>query len=636
MWAMKGPGVLRFAGPLLLGAVAASGAGTEEPPSDGVSNGAGAIVRDEIRPIRDELAPLIRAAQARFQIPGLSLILVRGNETLWAEGFGFADEARGVPATPDTVYRAGSLAKPFTATAVMQLAERGDIDIDQPLNGYLSELSIRSRFDTTAEPITVRSVLSHHAGMPTDLNKGMWTNQPFTEVAVKLSEEYAAFPPNLVFSYSNVGYTLLGHMVEKVSGLPYAQYVKERILRPLGMAHSELAAGVPHSEAVAKGYRDGRELELPPIRDVPALGLSSSVSDLGKFLSFMLETGCAGGQQLVLPGTLEEMFEPQNAKVGLDLDVVIGLGWFLEEGSIPQAGPVIRHGGTTLAFSGEMILLPDKGLGAAVLANADGSRRVVSRLAEQMLARVLNAKMQPLAAELFIETLAKEQEIRMPADAAGSYATDLGLISIRPKDAKLCACIVEETFDLIPYPDGWLGVDRDALGSMPPAVRPLSQMRFQTQTIDGREVIVAKSGEKQIVLGEKIPAEPIPEVWLRRVGKYELLNPDEHFPLTDPEVKLREGHLCMSYKLPRLSSSTIQVPLRPISDTEAIILGLGRTRGETLRAITVDGVERLRYSGFEGRRLSADSGGQQTDRQAGSPIVEPPASPPPDQRHDAE
>jgi hypothetical protein len=187
------------------------------------------------------------------------------------------------------------------------------------------------------------------------------------------------------------------------------------------------------------------------------------------------------------------------------------------------------------------------------------------------------------------------------------------LISIRPKDAKLCACIVEETFDLIPYPDGWLGVDRNALGSLPSAVRPLAGMRFQTQTIDGREIIVAKKGGKQMVLGEKIPDEPVLEVWLRRVGKYELLNPDEHFPLTEPELKLREGQLCMSYKLPRLSSSTIQVPLRPISDTEAIVLGLGRTRGETLRAITVDGAERLRYSGFEGRKSRGERTGEQQD-----------------------
>ncbi len=139
-------------------------------------------------------------------------MLVRGGEVLCEEGFGLADVAKNQAATADTRYRAGSLAKPMTAIAVMQLAEKGMVDIDQPLVGYLPVFSIRSRFDTTAQPITVRSVLSHHAGLPTDLNKGMWTEQPFTAVASKLREEYACFPPNLVFSYSNVGYTLLGHL----------------------------------------------------------------------------------------------------------------------------------------------------------------------------------------------------------------------------------------------------------------------------------------------------------------------------------------------------------------------------------------------------------------------------------------
>lgn len=592
---------LGVAGPLLLAAT--SGEGTDAAHSQPTSVGTEAIVSDEIRLIRDDLAPLIRAAQERFQVPGLSLVLVRGNETLWAEGFGFADLTRGIPATPDTVYRAGSLAKPLTATAVMQLAERGEIDIDQPISGYLPELAVRSRFDTTATPITVRSVLSHHSGMPTDLNKGMWTDQSFTDVAGALAEEYVAFPPNLVFSYSNVGYTLLGHMIGKVSGLPYARYMKDHIFDPLGMAHSEFATRALRPESGAKGYREAREVELLPTRDLPALGLYTSVSDLGRFMKAIL--ACEGVQRVLMPPALEEMFEPQNADIDLDLDVVTGLGWFLEDESIPQAGPVIRHGGTTLAFSGELILLPEQGLGAAVLANADGSRSLVSRLAEEVLGRVLNSNLRSASADLFIERLAKEQQTHRPADTAGNYATDMGLISIRPKDAKLCACIVEETFDLIPYPDGWLGVDRSALGSLPPAVRPLAGMRFQTQTIDGREVVVAKKGEKQLVLGEKIPLEPVPEVWLRRVGNYELLNPDEGFPLTDPQLKLREGQLCMSYKLPRLSASTIQVPLRPISDSEAIVLGLGRTRGETLRAINVDGTERLRYSGFEGRK--ADS-----------------------------
>jgi CubicO group peptidase (beta-lactamase class C family) len=595
---------LMGAGLLITGSVCDAGSDLTLPGS--VPAGPSTIIRAEIRSIRDDLAPLILAAQERFQVPGLSLVLVRSGETLWTEGFGLADVPRGIPATPDTVYRAGSLAKPFTAMAVMQLAEQGEVDIDQPLNGYLPELALRSRFDTTAAPITVRSVLSHHAGIPTDLNKGMWSEQPFTEVAAKLAEDYAAFPPDLVFSYSNLGYTLLGHMVAKVSGLPFSQYMDERILRPLGMTHTELARRPQRTGPAAKGYRNGTEQDPLPMRDVPALGLHTSASDLGRFLGALLAGGSAGERQVLLPRTLEEMFEPQNEDVDLDLDVVVGLGWFLEDGSIPGAGAVIRHGGTTLDFSAELILIPEKGLGVAVLANADGSRSIVARLAEEMLARVLGSDMAPVAADLFIESMAKGQESHRPAESAGYYATDLGLISIRPKDAKLCACIVEETFDLIPYPDGWLGVDRNALGSLPPTVRPLAQMRFQTQTIDGREVVVARKGDKQMVLGEKVPPEPVPEVWLRRVGKYELLNPDEDFPLIEPELKLREGQLCMSYKLPRLSSSTIQVPLRPVSDTEAIILGLGRTRGETLRAISDDGVERLRYSGFEGRRLPGE------------------------------
>jgi CubicO group peptidase (beta-lactamase class C family) len=584
----------------IISAVAQGAAPREDPGSGKERNRA--IVGSEVRAIRDALAPLVRAAQEKFRIPAVSLVLVRGERVLWAEGFGFADVRHRTPATPATLYRAGSLAKPITATAVMQLAEAGEIDIDQPLQGYLPEFSIRSRFDTTAEPITVRSLLCHHSGLPTDLNKGMWSEQPFTEVASWLGEEYAAFPPNLVFSYSNVGYTLLGHMVEEVSGVPYRDYMEREIFRPLGMVNSSM--GPPQGEreeALAKGYRAGQEAELLPVRDLPALGLYTSAADLGAFLQTLLSAGKAGPRQFLLPGTLEEMFEPQNEHIALDLDVVNGLGWFMEANSIPGAGPVIRHGGTTLAFSSELILLPEEGLGAAVIANAEGSRSVVSRLAEEILTRVLATDAEPLSADLFIAELERGQASHKPAELAGNYATDFGLISIRPKDAKLCACIVDETFDLIPYPDGWFGVGRSALGSLPPSLRPLAKMRFQTQRIEGRDVVVAQKGEKRIVLGEKIPPGGVPEVWRERVGAYELLNPDEEFPLVEPELKMREGQLCMSYKLPRLSSKTIQVPLRPISDTEAIILGLGRTRGETLRAIEVNGEERLRYSGFEGR-----------------------------------
>jgi CubicO group peptidase (beta-lactamase class C family) len=563
----------------------------------------GARFRDSVATIRKDLAPLIRSVQERFKIPGISVVLVRDDEVLWSEGFGLADVAKKRAATPDTLYRAGSLAKPLTAIAVMQLADAGAIDIDGPLSGYLPEFSIRSRFDTTAEPITVRSVLSHHAGLPTDLTKGMWSEQPFTAVAAKLREEYAAFPPNLVFSYSNVGYTVLGHMVEKVSGLPYAQYMQSRVLVPLGMTRSAFQQNSATAEDTSKGYRDGKAMTLLPMRDRPAAGLLTSATDLGRFMQAMLTGKTREHGTFLSPGALKEIVEPQNKDVALDLDVIVGLGWFLERDSIPGGGTAVRHGGTTLGFSSELILLPEKHLGVAVLANGDGSRDVTAQLAEEILARTLAANPAPLDTDRFLSRLAQKRKDYRPAELAGNYATDFGLISIRPRDAKLCACIVEETFDLIPYPNGWFGVDQNSARSMSPSLKPLADMRFQTQRIDGRDVVVAMKDGKKILLGEKISPKPVSDVWVKRVGKYELLNPDKGFPLTEPQVKIRDGQLCMSYQLPLLSPQTIQVPLQPISDTEAIILGLGRMRGETLRAIVVDGEERLRYSGFEGRKL---------------------------------
>lgn len=561
-------------------------------------------VRETVVAMRDGLAPLIRAAQERFKIPAISIALVRGDAVLWSEGFGLANVAQKRAATPDTLYRAGSLAKPLTAIAVMQLAEQGRIDIDQPLGAYLPSFSIRSRFDTAAQPITVRSVLTHHAGLPTDLTKGMWTEQPFTTVAGKLREEYASFPPNLVFCYSNVGYTLLGHLVQEVSGVPYAQYMDRRVLRPLGMTRSAFRSRDGATGEVAKGYRDGREMTLLPIRDLPAAGLQTSAADLGRFMQAMLTGEGPEHQRFLRPATRKEVLEPQNADVALDLEVMVGLGWFLEQDSIPGGGLVVRHGGTTLGFSAELILLPQMGLGVAVLANGDGSRDVTAQLAEEILARTLAVNPAPLVAERFVGRIEKRRGDYRPADLAGNYATDFGLISIRPKDAKLCACMVEETFDLIPYPNGWFGVEQAAARALSPSLRPLADLRFQTQRIDGREVVVAEKEGKRILLGEKVPASPLPEVWRSRAGRYQVLNPDPGFPLADPQLKLRDnGQLCMSYKLPVLSSSTIQVPLQPISDTEAIILGLGRMRGETVRAVVVDGEERLRYSGFEGRQL---------------------------------
>src|SRR5450631_3411426 len=110
---------------------------------------------------REYISWLAHREMSKHDVTGLSIALVDDQQVVWATGFGFADKAGKVPATAETIYRAGSISKLFTATAVMQLAEQGLLDIDKPLQSYLPEFSIKSRF-SDADPITLRSIMTHH------------------------------------------------------------------------------------------------------------------------------------------------------------------------------------------------------------------------------------------------------------------------------------------------------------------------------------------------------------------------------------------------------------------------------------------------------------------------------------------
>ena len=232
----------------------------------------------------------------KHDVTGMSIALVDDRGLIWAEGFGYADIENAVPATPETVYRVASISKLFTATAVMQLAEQGRIDIDEPLTRYLPEFSIKTRFPGKGS-ITPRNMMTHHSGLPANFYKGILSKhpEPFTKVIKELGDEYAAYPPDFVYSYSNLGVTLLGNLIERVGGKDFTSYMDESLLRPLGMASSSFSA--KDGMVVAKGYRKGKETSDPAIRDLPASGLLSNAVDMGRFMQMVLAGGESGGQQ---------------------------------------------------------------------------------------------------------------------------------------------------------------------------------------------------------------------------------------------------------------------------------------------------------------------------------------------------
>lgn len=331
----------------------------------------GLVLRAEAVALRGSLRPAILRHLREEGVVGLSLALTDARGLLWAEGFGYADGDGRRPARADTVYRAGSLAKPFGAVAVLQLAEAGRIDLDRPLADCLPELALRSRFPGGREGVTPRRRLCHQAGLPSDLLKGMWTPAPYTALAQALGDEYAAFPPGLLYSHSNVGYSLLGHAVEAVTGVPYPEHLRAALFEPLGMHRSALRSEPPSGPDAARGHRDGRPATALPLRDLPAYGLHTTATDMARFARALLADGRIDDRQVLPAGLPARMLAAQAAELAMDTGLEVGLGWYLEQGTIPGAGRVARHGGTTLLYAAELVSHAD---GSFTLTPEAGSR----------------------------------------------------------------------------------------------------------------------------------------------------------------------------------------------------------------------------------------------------------------------
>jgi CubicO group peptidase (beta-lactamase class C family) len=560
-------------------------------------------------PLKETVSRLIKKEMKKNDVVGLSIALVDDQQVVWAEGFGFADERNKLPAGPETVYRIGSLTKLFTATAAMQLAEQGALDLDQSLQHYLPEFSVRSR-QNGSRPITIRSLLTHHSGLPSNLQKGMWSSQPepFANVINQLKDEYAAYPPDYIYSYSNIGMDLVGLVIERVSNRDYDAWIQGSLLHPLGMTRTGFAATKSRSGVLSRGYHKGREREDPLLRDVPAGGMQSTVLDLGRFMQMVLNKGTSNEHQVLKPETLAEMLRPQNLQVPLDLGLRTGIGWALSglgDIDIQNAGAVAHHAGATLLFHSQLIVLPEQKLGVVVLANSSTSFRVVNKAAVQAITLALEAKTgikQPVQKKPVEVEAPLQQEILQ--DYAGQYASIAGLAEITPKTDHLHAEVMNRTFQLTPCADGGFNVKYRLLGLFEIKLGELDYYELSRATVSGCEILKARTKGRELLIAEKIHLVPVPEAWQKHAGKYRIMNLGDDFPLIE-DIRLRysDGLLAAEFSVPFFFKGTARFPLKPMSDTEAVISGLGRGMGETIRVVQFEGAEALRYSGYILKRM---------------------------------
>ncbi len=563
---------------------------SQDQPAPAKSSYAGVI---------DYLNDWIPAQMKKQKVTGLSIAIVDDQNTFWAKGFGYADRDTGRPVTPDTVFRAGSLAKLFTATAVMQLAENEMVDIDKPLQEALPQFSIKSRFPDAA-PITPRAMLSHHSGLPSDwLVDTYGSSKPFTEITAALKDEYAAYPPWRVFSYSNVAYTLLGHMIQEVSGKTYADFMENHLLKPLGMIHSTFVLTPGLAAELSKGYQKERAVAKDQtISMIPAGGLYTTAADLGSFIKMVFADGQAGNGRIICPETLAEMLRPQNEHVPLDLDVRIGLGWLLGGQGINYMGRLVQHGGSIDQFFSQLTLLPDTKLGVAVLTNSAAAAGWVEGIAKEALIQTYQAKTgiappQPAPEPYFARVTLGELK-----QYEGNYGTSIGVFTIRAKKDGLYTRLQGRPLKLLPQEGGWFTPRYLLLGLIPIKVPQLAGLRFAFKHIAGHDVIMLSQGEDRVLAGEKLAPYQVSAAWQNRTGSYQAINIGTNAQwIENAQLIYKNGLLIMSVRLHGVGA--LEFAIRPLSDTEAIVCGLGRSAGETVRVLVKDGTELLVFSGCE-------------------------------------
>jgi len=350
----------------------------------------------EIRAVLKLIEHHAREECRHSKIPGLAAGVVYDQELIWAKGFGYADAKKKTPVTPRTLFAIMSITKVFTATAMMQLRDAGKLSLDDPIQKHVPKFRLASRFSDPS-PVTFRQVASHSSGIPNETNLGQWETLKFPSIETilgSLESAEAVLPPLTDINYTSLGPIMIGHSIERITGMSFKEYLSKNLLKPLGMKNTAFDLSANLKKLAATGYVSDKNGKLVP---APAIGgdldayapmglLWTSIEDIAKFISLQFRDLPAGGSQVLRGTSLREMRTP----VLLDKDWKsgYGIGWNVEHvGDRTYVG----HGGGGLGFTAGVTFVPNLRLGVAAFANCMAGTYGVRRFALDALIPVTEA-----------------------------------------------------------------------------------------------------------------------------------------------------------------------------------------------------------------------------------------------------
>jgi CubicO group peptidase (beta-lactamase class C family) len=395
-----------------------------------------------------ELRQAMKDVLDKERVPGAGVAMVANGEILWCGGIGKADVAANRAVTCDTEFRVGSISKAFVALALLKLQEEGKINLYARLQDVAPEIPFKNRWEAT-HPVRIVNLLEHTAGFddmePSEVyNVHDRYDFPLLDVFKRFTEpQTARWPPGTRMSYSNPGNALAGYLIEKTTGKPFDQYIRETFLRPMGMEHADYPFTDANKALLAAAYEGNppKASAYPFIYLRPAGDLKTSPGELAKLVQFLLRRGKAGDAQLVKPESILRMEAPETtlaAKNGLRL------GYGLCNYSSVEGGVVTHgHDGGIDGFISSYRYMPEQNWGYVILLNSDNSQQALeslNHLAIDFLSRDFPKPQQPATAlpAKDLEMFAGYYAPRAPRSQLFAFVDDLsGGTRIRVINGKL-------------------------------------------------------------------------------------------------------------------------------------------------------------------------------------------------------
>ena len=326
-----------------------------------------------LSPLHSALDSLASVQKESYKLPGLAVGIIRDDTIIYAKGFGVRSLSSQDAITTKSIFHMASVSKPFTATAIMQLVEKGKIDLDSPLVSYLPYFKMK---DSRYKNITIRQMLNHTSGIA-DVEDYEWDNPQYDVMAAeKYIRQFSAdsldFAPSTGYDYSNAAFNVLADVIAKASGLTFEDYMKKHIFEPVGMIHSTFYKPDVPQELETKPHVLGptfkmEESAVYPYNRIhaPSSTLQSNVEDMMKWAQLYLNKGKINGKQLFNEHTYNQLITPQ---VSIGNNDSICLSWFSRSlGSHKK----YEHNGGDDGFKAHFAFLPEKSMAIVVTTNGD-------------------------------------------------------------------------------------------------------------------------------------------------------------------------------------------------------------------------------------------------------------------------